>query len=338
MNVKCALALTAIISLSLAGWPRATYAGCDSEISEVTVGEYSPKPEEQSYEVQKGIDKSAPSLKVFNERYASDSAHKKYSLPENWDAQGWAQENVQGEEQKEATQPPEILMPESIKEQQQDEQLVIMAPPQKVRTVDSWRARKGENVRDVLRRWSERQSVDLMWASPDTPSLQKDFSFFGNFQDAVNNLLRDAGGKGLHSQFRSEGLDPVSMAPASTVTTNISVPDEFQDRPTIINIIPQAFQPASSPKETKETRWYGLSGTPLAEVLRVWSEDANVDLVWQAESNYSLKESVSQVGTFEEAVYKALSQYDNDAVRPVGEMYKDKNTGRKVLVVRTDAS
>ncbi|HNQ92960.1 MAG TPA: TcpQ domain-containing protein [Alphaproteobacteria bacterium] len=330
MNVKYALALPAIISLSLAGWSHAAHAGFDLTISEVTVGEAPQKREEQPYDVQKGIDKSAPALKVFDEKYVPDSVRKKYNLPENWAAQG--------DGQAKATQAPEILTPEPMAETPQSEQLVVMPPPKNGPAVDSWRARKGENVRDVLRRWSDRQSVDLMWASPSTPNLQKDFSFFGNFQDAVNNLLKEAGGEGLHSQFRSEGLDPVIMAPASTITTNLPVPAEAQNETTIINIVPQAFQPAPAPKEMKETRWYGLSGTPLAEVLRVWSEDAGVDLIWQAESNYALKESVSQVGTFEDAVYKALSQYDNDAVRPVGEMYKDQNTGRKVLVIRTDAS
>lgn len=335
MNVKYALALTTIVSLLIAGGSNCAWAGFELTNGNTSTGpQTSASQPKQSYEVEKGIDESAPALKVFNEYYIPDAVRQKYGLSDSWSS---GHSSPSGH--KTPAENPVSLTPElSEAAPVADEHLVIMSQPKAVQTIASWRARKGENVRDILRRWSERERVDLMWASPNTPALQKDFSFFGKFQDAVNGLLKEAGGDSLHSQFRSEGLDPVMMAPASTVTTNLPVPQEQKaDTAQATNILPQIFKP-SPVKQRPETRWFGLSGAPLSEVLRVWAEDADIDLIWQAEGNYALKQSISQVGTFEDAVYKALSQYDNESVRPVGEIYLNQDTGRKVLVVRSDAS
>lgn len=69
--------------------------------------------------------------------------------------------------------------------------------------VESWRARKGESVQSVLKRWADRQSVALMWSSAETPFLQEDFSFVGTFQDAVNHLLKNVKNTDLHPEIRS---------------------------------------------------------------------------------------------------------------------------------------
>ena len=94
------------------------------------------------------------------------------------------------------------------------------------------------------------------------------------------------------------------------------------------------FVPA--PNKSVETRWFALSGASLQEVLQVWAEDEGAALVWQGQSNYALKDSVSQVGHFEDAVFKALSQYNSDELRPVGQLYSDPATGRKVLLIKTE--
>lgn len=328
-----------------------------------------PKPV-KSYDLEKGIDSSAPALSVYNERYVPDAVREKYKLGDDWASSG-------------PSAPPVAVAPSTapvaaaitasaadVKPQSKPVEQAVQSTPLTIAPqdtaaasassiapasgnaaapVESWRARKGEAVRDVLRRWSEREQVNLMWASPNAPALQKDFSFIGSYHDAVQNLMKENGLGELHSQFRPEGLDPVMMAPASTITTSSAPAPAITNNQAATK--PEQIAPASGgpsqifqPKEQTakdakpETRWFGLSGAPLAEVLRVWSEDANVALIWQAESNYALKESISQVGSFEEAVYRALNQYDGDQVRPVGQIYKDDNTGKRVLVVRSDAS
>lgn len=222
-----------------------------------------------------------------------------------------------------------------------------VVPPKSPSVVfESWRARKGEVVRDVLQRWSQRSGIDLMWASPDSPRVKEDFTYVGSFQNAANRLVLDNGKDQLHSQYRSEGLNPVMMSPASTITTNPPpMPDEdlkkegakSAEKSADKNPLAKIFEKTPEKKEMPpETRWFGLSGSPLVEVIKVWAEDAGVRVIWNSEKNFALKESVSQVGHFEDAVSKALTQYDNDQVRPVGEMYVDPQNGQKVLVVRSD--
>lgn len=342
------------------------------------------------------VDPSAPALEVYNERYVPDPVKKKYGLADDW------YDSKTGRPVPVTLPAPQTLLPNDMVAMPPVGPLDVAASPpitppsvaQPVAApvplleakavenqsdvpknyVQSWRARKGELVHDVLHRWAEREHTELMWASPDNPALPVDFSFFGTFADAVSHLMSATGKGNLHSQYRSEGLDPVMMSPASTITTNTVVPADDQGLPLpaaksgAAMTLPSEEPPVTVPITVKgvsmiqpkplastpdmsgaqafvptikdsgpETRWLALTGAPLAEVLRVWAEDADVALVWQSEKNFALKESVSKKGTFEDAVFMALNQYNDDAIRPVGEMYRDKDTGQKVLVIRTDA-
>ena len=261
--------------------------------------------------------------------------------------------------------------------------------------VASWRARKGEPVREVIRRWSEREGTEMMWAAPNDPVLAKDYSKVGTLQEAVTGLLRDVG-QPLYTQFRSDGLNPVMMSPASTVTSDVapeppaapvelvtadppkelrakiikpsSPPSSYPDtqspdtggelpvpqgelrqadfpveplsqRHATLQAEPQpqAFKATLGPIQ-RETRWFALSGASLKEVMQVWADDEGAELIWQAGGDYALFNSVSQVGHFEDAVFKALSQFDEqEGNRPVGEMYKNPGTGKKVLLIKTDS-
>jgi hypothetical protein len=280
--------------------------------------------------LEKSADAKKPALEIFNEKYVPDVVRKKYDLKDDW----------YGESSPVDVTPPTISVepvPEPV-----TAPMTNPLPAQGVKPEiksESWRARKGETLRDVLQRWSERGGTNLMWASPEVPVLQKDFTYLGDFQDAANALIKESGGANIHSQYRTEGLSPVMMAPASTVTTNspAPLPNNVAVMPKEQNLLSKVFMPEEEKIEKEpETRWFGLSGAPLAEIVRVWSEDAGVTLVWQSEKNFALKESISQVGKFEDAIFKALSQYDGEPIRPVGEMYNDPQTGRRVLVVRTD--
>ena len=66
---------------------------------------------------------------------------------------------------------------------------VSAVAPASYAKVETWRARKGEPVREVLKRWSQREGTELMWASGDAPNLPKDFSFVGPLDLAVAALL-----------------------------------------------------------------------------------------------------------------------------------------------------
>ncbi len=294
------------------------------------------------------VEANPKGLEVFNDRYVPDSVRQKYNLDDNWFGK-----NSQPIASPTSLTPKELDVLEVKPVALPTPPVPIMnaqpvAPQKQQIIVESWRARKGENLRDVLQRWATRGGTNLMWASPDAPVLQKEFSYVGKFQDAVNALIKAEGGDKIHSQYRSEGLNPVMMAPASTITTNIPpalphapLPDP-KDQASIMNQFADISSGVFKPEEKKdvkpETRWFALSGASLAEVMRVWADDAGVQLIWQSEKNFAVKESISQVGHFEDAVYKALSQYDQEDVRPVGEMYRDPKSGQQVLLVRTQVN
>jgi len=301
--------------VGVTGYPAACFAGFQASYS-VTQNQDSPPTTITASSLSQKDKKESEALtfQIFNERYVPDSVRQKYNLPENWYDR----------------QSPEISKPTMLIENS--------AVPNSAPISQSWRARRGENLRDILQRWSLRGEANLMWASTDVPILKKDFSFIGRYQDAVNALIKQEGGAQIHSQYRSEGLTPVMMEPASTVTTNSAPLNSDIKEEKTENTISKIFKLDNQTEKTLETRWFGLSGSPLAEVIQVWSEDANIRVIWNSEKNFALKETVSQVGHFEDAVFKALNQYTNDQIRPVGEMYIDPATGQRVLLVRTEVN
>lgn len=292
-------------------------------------------------------DPNDPALQVFNERYVPDSVKQKYHLSDDWYAKG-------GDGTKQSSTPmplypspfatPSASAPIPLTAPSAEAGIAPAAAPSSAKIVQSWRARKGENVRQILKRWSDREQTDLLWAAATSPELKKEFSFVGTYQDAVSALLKEGGVEGIHSQYRSNGMDPVMMSPAARVTSDVPavpVPEAKAEEAAAETEEPLLPLPTVSLAEERaerqqETRWYALSGSSLQEVLNVWAEDAGASVIWQAGENFALKDSISQVGEFEDAVYRALSQYDADAARPIGQIYRNPQTGEKVLVVNMD--
>lgn len=277
-----------------------------------------------------------PALQVFDDKYVPDAVRKKFNLNDNWYGADGHADTVNTAKPELEVMPAPISAPIPVSVPLPAP--VVTQAPETI--VQSWRARKGEALRDVLQRWSTRDETNLMWASPDAPVLPKDFSFVGKYQDAVNALIKEAGGANIHTQYRSEGLSPVMSTPASTVTTNAPapLPDNVAVVPAPQSLLSKVFEPEQKKEEDRkpETKWFGLSGAQLSEVIQVWSDDAGIRLIWQADRGYALKESVSRVGKYEDAIFEALNQYSDDDVRPVGEMYNDPQSGERVLVVRTE--
>lgn len=299
------------------------------------------------------VEIKAKSLEVSHDRYVPDNIRKKYDMENSGGPKDVPFDSALPPLTSKAPGAPGV-QPESSPFFAESAPVTLSATPlvaspqpltREVKVaVESWRGRKGENIRDVLQRWAARGGTNLMWASAESPVLQKEFTYIGKFQDAVNALIKAEGGDKIHTQYRSEGLNPVMMAPASTVTTNTppaikgTPPVAPEVQPVEMNPLSKIFQPEKKKDVKPETRWFALSGAPLAEVIKVWADDAGVRLIWQSERNFAVKESISQIGHFEDAVFRALSQYDAEEVRPVGEMYRDPQSGQQILLVRTEVN
>ncbi len=108
------------------------------------------------------------------------------------------------------------------------------------------------------------------------------------------------------------------------------------------DVSPQYAAPATATQRanpaaasvSREKRWRAIGGTNLHEVLDVWTKSANVQLIWKTENEFSVEESLSVQGTFEEAVLDILQQYD-DGKRPVGRIYIDPVLHQRVLLIET---
>lgn len=66
---------------------------------------------------------------------------------------------------------------------------LIIKPKTDVVTVMSWRGRSGETVQEVLTRWGGRVGENYHWKTQDTSQLHRNFSYFGEYEDAVQKLL-----------------------------------------------------------------------------------------------------------------------------------------------------
>ena len=133
---------------------------------------------------------------VSGERYIPDDVRAKYNLPAT-DAQNVAP----------------VMAPTPLGGADNVLHIVPTAPETPAKPVistanepivDTWRARKGERVQDVLARWAARRSVQMSWDSKASPVLATDFSYIGGFDKAVSMLLRDTCGNRLQSHLSDE--------------------------------------------------------------------------------------------------------------------------------------
>lgn len=192
-------------------------------------------------------------------------------------------------------------------------QFIITPSPRAGDLVEGWRARKGEDVETILRRWSARAQHDLVWDIPQTPHLKSDFTSFGSFDEAVTSLLRANGLQPGAVQIRPHGLLYNDTPESQPVVLTPQVTQLPQTTPIALPVPPQAFG--------KVQRWRGLRGANLREVFEVWAEDAGVRLIWGIEHPLALQRSMNAVMPFSEAITEVLAQYEALPGRPVARLY-----------------
>lgn len=95
--------------------------------------------------------------------------------------------------------------------------------------------------------------------------------------------------------------------------------------------------PAPQPVPAK-SRWSAMAGENLKEVVANWSIQENVELVWDANDQFKVLNSLATSESYEQAIAGLLNQYNLQQYnsRPVGQLYIDPNTGEKMLIVQTN--
>ncbi len=279
-----------------------------------------------------------PSLQIMNERYVPDDVKAKYKMGDDYFemtekkqpapivvTKKKALEIIDGP-------PPSSMAKKDIEISSLPEPVPLASKPALVvegkpvppaapvmavpaERIDTWRARQGELLKDVLARWADREQTEFIWTAAESPKVSKEFSYIGKFDGAVAGLMAQDSGT-LKSKFTDDMHD---------MNTPVVLADDMRM---------EAPRPEVQPDATKP--WFGTSGASLQAVLHAWAESEGATLVWQSSDNFALPQTYSDKSSFEDAVGQILSQYDSKSVRPVGQLYKNPISGEKVLVIRTD--
>lgn len=85
--------------------------------------------------------------------------------------------------------------------------------------------------------------------------------------------------------------------------------------------------------EEQQHSWRAMNGASLQDALKIWADEANVELMWMAGRDFPVTRSISMQGSFESAVLSLLEQYEGADPRPVGRIYNGQEAGRRVLLV-----
>lgn len=68
--------------------------------------------------------------------------------------------------------------------------------------------------------------------------------------------------------------------------------------------------------------WRALKGANLRDTLAQWTASAGMRLDWKTGDDFSILQSISFEGQFEQAVETLLLQYKTQTTRPIGQIYK----------------
>lgn len=165
-----------------------------------------------------------------------------------------------------------------------------------------WQADAGEDIREVLSRWASRAGTELVWEADRGGQIARDVSLNGSFEDAVAQVMADnAAALGIAGQF-DDGQ------PAGGATAVASSSSAMNAR----------------------------AGDNLREVVQRWAAQNDVELNWRAGEQFTLPQAVIGQGDFAAALEAALTQFDDESVRPVGQLNRDPVSGRLSLTIETD--
>lgn len=81
--------------------------------------------------------------------------------------------------------------------------------------------------------------------------------------------------------------------------------------------------------------WKAVQGEKLRTVLRRWSDEANVALIWNAAYDYELPSDIAMHGTFPDVISQTLMTFSNTEPRPLGKLHPNLPSGPSVLTVET---
>lgn len=170
-----------------------------------------------------------------------------------------------------------------------------------------WRAREGEDIKTVLSQWAQIAGYEFAWKADNDGLISHDFSFEGSFEDAVDQLMIVAG-------------------MSSGITARIKDMDGYGETASVRSDDSQDYLRGT---------WRAIGGSSVHSLLQMWAQEAGIDLVWESDADFRVKQNLEMFGSFEMALQKVLSQFEDDNFRPVGVLHMNKSSGSGVLIIRT---
>lgn len=149
------------------------------------------------------------------------------------------------------------------------------------------------------------------------------------WNDVVTEMLAE---RKLHATLQgntlmvAEGHGPALMPPAPMMA---EAPMLYQGG--IAMDQPLVGRPVVNLSEHK--KWTAQPGQSLRETLQSWSNQANVELAWEENKDFSISQSFTYDGTFDQAVDSLLSLYGDGGSAPRGKLYPNLPEGPSVLLI-----
>jgi hypothetical protein len=92
----------------------------------------------------------------------------------------------------------------------------------------------------------------------------------------------------------------------------------------------------SSSATPSDQRWAAVKGQDLRSTIESWGAQQGLQVIWMADSPYTVQRSVNFQGPLTGALSRLLEQFGGEAERPVGRIYNDPTLNGQVLVVESD--
>jgi len=198
--------------------------------------------------------------------------------------------------------------------------------PRRAKPVQVWKAKAGYSIKDTLQRWSNQADVELHWQASISGIVVEDMSMTGSFEEAVQSLLaQNAAATGLQADMIGGGMQSTSRSPQPLMP---------------VSIAPERPRVSMAPRErakglASSSRWSVPAGSNLRRVLEVWSRKEGVELFWNANQAFAVKNAVSNNSGYTQALEELMGQYVDDPIRPIANLNTDPDTGRRILIIQS---
>lgn len=223
---------------------------------------------------------------------------------------------------------------------------VVSQPDLGKAEIPTYAAGKGESMKAVLSRWSEKSG------RPTDVELQRDYfltrpiNVEGDYDLAISQLIgqfQDIPDAPRVSDEADEAVAASGDLDTGGATGSVKgqAPKSVlrQDKDDEGEALPpqqKAVPPAEDVVETRlglVSRWEASRNTSLRSALSNWARQSQMQLVWNAGEDLTIPQTIKSTARFEDALEKLLSQYDSAAERPVIQINRDPDSGLMAMIV-----